>query len=240
MIRPIRLTTLLFAAALMAVSAVPVSAQPLHVGDGATSLAPAKLDGKVGVAPDPCRDAAYRLIGAKWANGSYDWSFRASSVPGSLGRRVVRNKIIKAFHNMTSERNDCGRVGTASLAANYLGTTKRKANCNSRDGHNVVAFGRLPAGILAVTCYWTKGNRIVEADMKFNSRESWALSLRNCHAQVMLEATVTHEAGHVFGLDHVSEVRHGRLTMSPYIDDLCENQESTLGLGDMLGLEALY
>jgi hypothetical protein len=56
----------------------------------------------------------------------------------------------------------------------------------------------------------------------------------------MLEAVLTHEAGHVFGLAHVGESRHGRLTMSPYIDGVCNNQESTLGLGDLRGLEALY
>ena len=46
--------------------------------------------------------------------------------------------------------------------------------------------------------------------------------------------------GHAYGLDHVGEVNHGRLTMSTFIDGTCENQESTLGLGDMKGLEALY
>ena len=56
----------------------------------------------------------------------------------------------------------------------------------------------------------------------------------------MLESVVTHELGHAYGLDHVSELSHGRLTMSRYIDGTCENQEAKLGLGDMKGLEALY
>ena len=58
--------------------------------------------------------------------------------------------------------------------------------------------------------------------------------------ELMMEALVTHEVGHAFGLAHVGEGNHGRLTMSVYIDGLCENQEATLGLGDMKGLEALY
>ena len=56
----------------------------------------------------------------------------------------------------------------------------------------------------------------------------------------MMESLVIHEVGHAYGLGHVSENRHGRLTMSGYIDGLCENQETTLGKGDMLGLESLH
>jgi hypothetical protein len=77
--------------------------------------------------------------------------------------------------------------------------------------------------------------------MKITTRESWALSMSSCHGNmVMLESTVTHEAGHVFGLDHVGENKHGRLTMSPYLDGPCENGEATLGKGDVAGLASLY
>ena len=238
--KSVRLAALLAAIAALIIGAAPTSAHPLQIGREPVTIAAGQLDGTVGLAPNPCHDSAYNLIGAKWANGTYDWSFRARSVPGALGRRAARDTIIKAFHNITSEHNDCGRATHTSISADYLGNTGRRVNCSSRDGHNVIGFGRLPRGILAVTCYWTRNGRMVEADMTINSRESWALSLTNCHNQVMLESTITHEAGHVFGLAHVSERRHGRLTMSPYIDGPCENNEASLGLGDMLGLEALY
>ena len=100
---------------------------------------------------------------------------------------------------------------------------------------------RLPRGVLAVTCFWLRNGRMTEADIKINNRESWALTMTSCHGDMpLLESTITHEAGHVFGRDHVGEKRHGRLTMSPYLDGPCNDNEATLGLGDMRGLEALY
>jgi hypothetical protein len=45
--------------------------------------------------------------------------------------------------------------------------------------------------------------------------------------------------GHAFGLGHVGERRHGELTMST-TGPLCDNEEASLGLGDVLGLEELY
>ena len=104
----------------------------------------------------------------------------------------------------------------------------------------MVGFRKLAAGTAARACWWYIGDDIVEADIQINTRERWATSLSRCSGQLMLEAVMTHEAGHVFGMGHVGEARHGRLTMSTYIDGDCNNAEATLGLGDMLGLEKLY
>lgn len=95
--------------------------------------------------------------------------------------------------------------------------------------------------MLARTCWWTIGGRIVEADIQINSNVAWATSLRSCSfGEVMLPAVMTHEVGHAYGLGHVGERRHGRLTMSTRLDGSCNNQEASLGLGDLLGLEQLY
>jgi len=226
------------------VSAAPASA---HAADklviAEVRMAPsaaATRDSSVGISPPPCQDNAFNTLGGK-QTGTYKWSFKQTSTPSGLGRSAVAAVLNKAFNNITGENNDCGRPDTVSATNKYLGTTSRAPNCNTRDGHNVVGFAKLDPGTLAITCYWISGGKIVEADMKITTRESWALSLATCHGDMpMLESTVTHEAGHVFGLDHVGENRHGRLTMSPYIDGPCENNEATLGLGDMLGLESLY
>jgi len=194
----------------------------------------------VGAALPPCSDTAHLSEGAKQA-GTYRWSFKASTTPAGLSRSGVTAILQKSFANVTGAHNDCGRSDNVGATSQYLGTTSRSPNCNSQDGQNVVAFGPLASGVLAVTCFWVRGGTITEADMKITTAESWALSLATCHGNMpLLESTITHEAGHVFGLAHVGERAHGRLTMSPYIDGVCEDNETTLGLGDMLGLESMY
>jgi hypothetical protein len=149
--------------------------------------------------------------------------------------------LVRSFNNVVNGKNDCDRPDRISATHSYLGTTDRKPNCRQRDNHNVVAFGRMDMGVLAVTCFWISGGRIVEADMRINNRENWALAMAGCVGdRPSLEATITHEVGHVFGLDHVGERRHGRLTMSPFIDGPCQNNEATLGWGDLRGLQQLY
>jgi predicted Zn-dependent protease len=61
----------------------------------------------------------------------------------------------------------------------------------------------------------------------------------SCSNRYSIEAVATHEFGHAFGLAHVSETYHPSLTMSTVIRS-CQASESTLGLGDVRGLNALY
>jgi hypothetical protein len=189
--------------------------------------------------PQPCNDKAFTLEGGRWRS-AYQWSFRVGSTPAGLDRAAAAGAIRRGVDNIVNANNDCGRADRVSARARYLGTTTRKPSCNISDGYNVVGFRKLPAGTAARACWWYIGNRIVEGDIQFNSNERWATSLAGCRNQLMLEAVMTHEAGHIFGLGHVGERRHGRLTMSTFIDGACQNSESTLGLGDMLGLERLY
>jgi hypothetical protein len=194
----------------------------------------------IAAAPGPCADAAYRLLGATWPKGSYSWSYHAPSTPKYLPLGGVVNVLSKSFDNIANANNDCGLPDNVSATHSYLGSTATKAKCGRRDNKNVIGFKALEFGVLAVTCYWTRAGRMVEADMQITTREQWALSNASCSNEMILEATITHEAGHVFGLDHVGERKHGRLTMSPYIDGSCDDNESTLGWGDIRGLEAMY
>ena len=193
----------------------------------------------------PCQDRAFNLIGGHWSKAVH-WTFDGASTPDGFNVGAVEAVLIRSFNNITGADNDCGRADNVSAQNDYEGRAtrspniSRRATCTARDGQNVVGFGPLPRGILAATCTRHNGNLIVEADIRINSRYAWALNAANCSHQELLEPTVTHEVGHVYGLGHVSERRHPLLTMSTRSDGPCSNAASSLGLGDMLGLEDLY
>ncbi|HUG48887.1 MAG TPA: hypothetical protein VMP67_10810 [Candidatus Limnocylindria bacterium] len=191
-------------------------------------------------APAPaCDDRAHNLAGGRW-NKTLRWSFRASSTPAGLARSEALRVIKRGYGNIVNARNVCGRPDQVSATATYLGRTTARPNCSMRDGRNVVGFRSLASNVLARTCWWVSNGSIIEADIQINNGFSWATTLAGCRFQPMLEAVMTHEAGHAFGMGHVGEKRHGRLTMSTRLDGNCNNQEASLGLGDLIGLEKLY
>jgi hypothetical protein len=235
---------------LMALSFSPAQAVATigHEGTGhASVVGPTRPVAAAQAAPAPCNDSAYSLLGGKWKQ-PLEWRYQSSSTPGYLNGANTLNVIKRSFDNITGARNDCGLADTVSATAQYLGTTSsapnvtKRGRCSPADGLNVVGFGKLPAGILAVTCIrYGNSNRIVEADARINTNFDWVLSPGACHFwQELLEPTMTHEIGHMFGLGHVGERKHGRLTMSTTSDGPCSNAETSLGLGDVRGLRHLY
>jgi hypothetical protein len=238
------------AAALLAIGAAvattgPAAAIAQRVAVADAMFAAVSSPSAITSSPPPCLDTKYNLQGVHWSS-TLRWSYKASTTPSYLSSSAVLTVLKRSFTNITTEHNDCGRSDHVSATQSYLGTTThgigvtRYGNCGTSDGANTVGFGTLPSGVLAITCVRSIGTRIVETDIRISNQLSWALSLSSCSNDFMLESVVTHEVGHAFGLGHVSETYHGRLTMSKYIDGLCENQEATLGNGDMRGLEVYY
>ncbi|MFO1538934.1 MAG: matrixin family metalloprotease [Chloroflexota bacterium] len=239
------------AAAVVLAALAPTAPAPIHAGAVADRLAGGTAEHAAGdragvrAAPDACRDAAYARMGGAW-DRPWRWRFRAGSTPDALDPAAVEAVLRRAAANVVRGRNDCGRPDRIGAAMRYLGRTARApgvtraGRCGLRDGVNVVGFGRLPDGFAGITCVWTVNGTIIEADIRLARGVTWATTPVGCTDGALLESVATHEVGHVFGLGHVSEERHGRLTMSVRLDGVCDDAEATLGYGDLLGMEAIY
>ena len=96
-----------------------------------------------------------------------------------------------------------------------------------------------PGNVLGATsfCYYLATKEIVGFTVKLDKDEPW--SIGSTPTTFDVENIAAHEVGHVAGLAHVSPRKAICLTMYPYAD-YGEIQKRTLGLGDKLGMQALY
>jgi hypothetical protein len=126
-------------------------------------------------------------------------------------------------------------VETAYQVFSYKGTTSRTAG--TRDNFNVISWGTYSAGVIAVTMSWVKGKRVLEVDCLMNTYYGW--SLTGEAGKMDVQNIMTHELGHFCGIADLYNNADYWLTMYGY-SDFGETYKRTLGLGDILGLEAVY
>mgnify|MGYP001626209080 CR=1 FL=1 len=118
----------------------------------------------------------------------------------------------------------------------FQGTTRKTAGV--RDGYNVVAWGLYSnPNVIAVTYIWYSGDTIIETDTRMNTWFTWSLTGEANKMDV--QNIMTHEFGHWSGLDDLYEDKDYWLTMYGYAS-YGETYKRTLGLGDILGLQARY
>jgi hypothetical protein len=219
-------------------AAVPASSEAGGYGDGR------------------CGDPAATWMGGRWRE-PMRWRFGSTGTPGYLGPvDAVREIVRQAGENVDLGRNPCGLAEDLDSAQRYDGDTGAAAGvtadggCGGRDGANVVSFGPLPTGVLAVTCvWWVPGRggadgRTVEADILINDAvglytPASPAAGAGCVRQWDLESALTHEFGHAFGLGHVAAEAHPGLTMSDGLPP-CDASHRGLGLGDYEMLRAHY
>jgi hypothetical protein len=194
---------------------------------------------------DPCSDDAHLPAPHEW-NRRYDWYFNAGSTPSYLDVGITEDTIRDATINITHSQNDCGLADQVGVTSHYKGRTgndtdmSASATCRINDGVSVIDFGDLPSETLAHTCTWyTDAGSAVESDTRINKADNcfYIAEPFGCNNRFSIEATMTHELGHTFGLNHVSESAHPLLTMSEEISP-CDDSASSLGWGDVMGLWA--
>ncbi|CAN5593880.1 hypothetical protein BH24ACT22_BH24ACT22_07030 [soil metagenome] len=201
--------------------------------------------------PNPCRSRAYNLTRWKvYDRVAYRYNYRTT--PRSLKRRATGRAIRRAGANIVNNRNSCRIGDRVDSRIAFQGGTRRAADvsstgrCTRNDGSSVVSFGGL-RGPLAVTCifFTLRGgyDEVTSSDIRIDrSNTKWTTKprARSCRRAYDVESVMTHEFGHTFGLNHVSERRHPNQTMSPRINGPCQLSEKSLGRGDVLGLTRKY
>ena len=177
-----------------------------------------------------------------------------SSTPSYLSSAAALSRVREGVAGLLAGVTDCAVSLTPRLYASYLGTTTGRANmtsaeCGSADGKNVVDFGDLPSTEAARNCFWYTTwpvHEVTEADIRFNSSQQevtfYATDLppSPCNGRYDLEGIATHETGHTFGLLDLDSSAHPNLTMRGQGLTDCSDEQRTLGLGDILGLNAMY
>jgi hypothetical protein len=154
----------------------------------------------------------YRVVGTEPVSGANTAVVAGEQEWDALiaGRNFVRN-------DATTQTNPCtGLPNTITWA--------------SIDGPGAVVGFTSP-------CYVLGLKEIVGFNITLDTDESWGTN--GAATVIDVGDVATHEFGHAVGLGHVGAPRDGCLTMYKFVMD-GEIQKRTLGLGEKLGLAAVY
>ncbi|WP_439693258.1 matrixin family metalloprotease [Curtobacterium sp. SP.BCo] len=184
-----------------------------------------------------CSNKTYTKLGFRWA-APIDWSYN----PG--GQKVAGATVIRAGADAwTGAVAACGKSVTTTAGERLLGNTTQAigvtatGGCGASSGASVIGWGSLKSGTLAVTCVWSRSGVAIEVDQRYSTAAAWSGTTTCSGARFDLRGVATHEWGHAFGLGHTAQ--NSGLVMKP-ASTTCEVGQRTLGLGDVLGIDALY
>lgn len=215
-------------------------------------------EGTAAACATKCDDTSYshvfanQGVRAKWKS-RLEWSYRHTNSP--IGKSNAIDAFKHAAVAIPKQRNSCSMSDQSSATQRYLGETSRKPNitksgsqinCEAPDGHNVIGWGAIAGGTLAVTCTYASSDgtntyRIVEADQRYDtSNQNWYAGNavpNNCNNRYSLRGVATHEFGHAYGLGHTPA--QCNQVMAPSTSD-CTSRNRKLGRGDVRGVRNLY
>jgi hypothetical protein len=175
------------------------------------------------------------LTQTKWAGGSVSYRYNASHGSNITGTNTdVTNVVLNSFAQWQ-------QVSNTSLTINNLGTTAITQKSSS-DGVNAVLFQDsasqgLIGGALAVTftSFNASTGTFADADIIFNMSQPFAAGPVTS-GRFDLESVLTHEIGHLLGLDHTDVLSATMFQSTPFAVD----SQRTLSADDIAGLRATY
>jgi hypothetical protein len=177
-----------------------------------------------------------------------NWWFRSNTTPSGLSISAVATDLTGGYNNWATMRNACGFSDTTNVRNRYNGDrdhpTRIDADgtCTAADGVNMVDFGVLPMDrFIAANCtYGTSDGQADESDIKFNNQYAWftgSIPSGCTNNRYSIEAVMTHEAGHTYGLGDVS----GSDLITMYNRGIpCSRRAVTLAYGDWNLLDRKY
>lgn len=202
------------------------------------------------VCPVECADNRMSLKGWHWPL-ALSWRYRDAGRPVALDKAATINAFFDGAAGPPAARDACGLADNVTATQSYLGETLVAPNislaggviaCGALDADNVIGWADLPNNTLGVTCTWSYNTGVAGGtDMLYDNVYAWytgSTAPAGCINQFSLRGVATHEFGHAFGLGH-SPGDSCNLTMYPSTGS-CNDGQRNFGLGDVLGLEAVY
>jgi hypothetical protein len=183
--------------------------------------------------PAPTESSLYKVKTYKWTQ--FPVSYYVKPDIAGLNRADVIQQVIAGFDAW----DNAVPVGLCE----YTGTTDSVMGMNGRTEIQWADFG--DTRIIGQTSVYLSAGKILEADIKLNTRMGWGIDADGEGTQYALTGLfdvrniVTHESGHVFGLADLYDTSAADLTMYGYAG-AGEVKRTSLGYGDILGIQALY
>lgn len=200
------------------------------------SATPATAETTSSAGIDECTDPAFTPTGPRWYAGDLPvtWRFRRGSVPEGVGRFRTQYKLQNAHQVWSRAKTLCKSKDDVSMEFSFAGPSAKKAGY---DDVNLVDFGPLGGGALAMNYTWYQGGHILEVDLRLNRDDYRWTNRPGGKNRYQVANVAAHEIGHQLGLDDLTDP-HGALTMFGRMGK-GEMSNTTLGRGDLRGAAAL-
>ncbi|MDP9069104.1 MAG: hypothetical protein M3N53_12280 [Actinomycetota bacterium] len=213
-----------------AFNAITAVINPDHSVEMQSAVAAGISEG--GAQAEECADPTFVPTGRSWSAQDMPvvWRFRRSSTPAENSIYVTQRALRTAHGVWPTSNSRCTNRDSIDFAYEFAGLTGKTVKY---DHVNIVEFGALGSGALAINYTWFSGTRILETDLRFNRTDYGWTNKPGGDKKYQVVNVAAHELGHQVGLDDLSDP-HGGLTMFGRISR-GEVKKTTLGSGDLRG-----